>query len=207
MSQDEANANEQSAARTPLKVAIIAGSTRPGRKADTVARWAYGLAAQRDDATFEVVDIVDYALPLFDEPVPPMAGRYMHPHTQKWAAKIESFDAFVFVTPEYNHSIPGALKNAIDFLFAEWNDKAAGFISYGFNGGFRASEHLRVIAGELKLATVRSSVALTFGEDFQGYTDFTPRSIHEGYVSNLLDEIVAWGKALRTVREATSAAA
>lgn len=136
----------------PLRVAIIAGSTRPGRKAGTVARWVHGIAARRDDAAYEVVDLADYGLPLLDEPVPPMAGRYQHPHTLKWAATVASFDAYVFVTPEYNRSVPGALKNALDYLFAEWNDKAAGFVGYGFHGGVHAIEHLRLILGELKIA-------------------------------------------------------
>lgn len=184
-----------------LKVAIIVGSTRPGRKADAVARWVYGIATPRDDATFEVVDVADYALPHFDEPVPPLAGQYSRPHTLRWAAKIGSFDAYVFVTPEYNHSTSGVLKNAIDFLFAEWNDKAAGFVSYGVEGGTRATEHLRLIMGELKVADVRSGVALSFTDDFQDYTEFTPSPPREASVTAMLDELVAWGAALRTVRE------
>jgi Predicted flavoprotein len=186
---------------TPLKVAIIAGSTRPGRKSDAVARWVHDLAVRRDDATYEIVDICDYGLPLFDEPMPPMAGQYSQPHTQKWAATIDSFDAYVFVTPEYNRSTSGALKNAIDFLYAEWNDKAAGFVSYGVAGGRHAVEHLRLILGELKVADVRSPVALSFGDDFQGYTEFTPRQSQEGHVNTMLDELVSWGSALRALRE------
>lgn len=190
----------------PLKVAIITGSTRPGRKSDTVARWVQEIAAQRDDATFEIVDLADYALPVFDEPIPPMAGRYTNPHTQKWASAIASYDAFVFVTPEYNRSAPGALKNALDYLFAEWNDKVAGFVSYGFAGGIRAVEHLRLVLNELKTATVRTSVSLVFGEDFEGYSTLKPRESQAGTVTTMLDEVVAWGKALRTVRTATAPA-
>ncbi len=100
-----------------LKIAIIIGSTRPGRKAEAVARWVYDIAAKRSDASFEVVDIADFDLPLLDEPIPPIMNQYSKPHTKAWAAKIASFDAFVFVTPEYNHSTSGALKNAIDFLY------------------------------------------------------------------------------------------
>ena len=123
-----------------LKVGIIVGSTRPGRKAEAVARWVHEIALKRTDADFEVVDIEDFNLPLLDEPIPPSMGQYSKPHTKAWAAKIDSFDAFVFVTPEYNHGTSGALKNAIDFLFAEWNHKAAGFVSYGGGGGLRAVE-------------------------------------------------------------------
>ena len=141
-----------------LKVAIIIGSTRPGRKADAVARWVHDIATKRTDAAFELVDIADFDLPLLDEPMPPSMGQYAKPHTKAWAAKIASFDAFVFVTPEYNHSTSGALKNAIDFLFREWNDKAAGFVGYGSAGGARAVEQLRLVMGELKVADVRAQV-------------------------------------------------
>jgi NAD(P)H-dependent FMN reductase len=106
-----------------ISVGIIIGSTRPGRKGPSVARWVHAIAATRDDAVFEIVDIADYDLPHLDEAIPPMMGRYSRPHTSEWSRKIAGFDAYVFVTPEYNHSTSGALKNAIDFLFAEWNDK------------------------------------------------------------------------------------
>ena len=100
-----------------LKVAVILGSTRPGRNGEAVAQWVYETAKKRsNDAEFEYVDIKDFDLPLLDEPVPPSQGQYNKDHTKTWSAKIESFDAFIFVTPEYNHGIPGALKNAIDFL-------------------------------------------------------------------------------------------
>src|ERR1051325_8788011 len=114
-----------------LKIAVIIGSTRPGRVGESVAKWVYELAKKRTDAEFELVDIADYNLPLLDEPVPPSMGQYSHEHTKKWAAKIASFDAYVFVTPEYNHGISGALKNALDYLYREWNNKVAGFVSYG----------------------------------------------------------------------------
>src|SRR5262245_60964769 len=134
-----------------LKVAIILGSTRPGRNGEAVAKWVLDNASRRTDATFELVDLKDFNLPLS-----PVLGRYSQPHTKAWAAKIAEFDAFVFVTPEYNHGIPGALKNAIDFLFREWNDKAAGFVSYGGHAnGSRAVEQLRLVMGELRVADVR----------------------------------------------------
>ena len=120
-----------------LKLAIIIGSTRPGRVGEAVGRWVHEIAQKRSDATFELVDIKDFNLPLLDEPVPPSMGKYSQEHTKKWAAKIAAFDGYVFVTPEYNHGINGALKNAIDFLFAEWNNKAAGFVGYGSAGIFR----------------------------------------------------------------------
>jgi NAD(P)H-dependent FMN reductase len=183
-----------------LKVAIIIGSTRPGRKGDTVARWVYDIAAKRTDASFEVVDIAAFDLPLLDEAVPPSLHQYENPHTKTWAAKIEAFDAFVFVTPEYNHSTSGALKNAIDFLFREWNDKAAGFVGYGGVGGARAVEHLRLIMGEIKVADVRAQVALSLYTDFENFTAFKPGPHQEPAVNAMLDDLIPWARALQTLR-------
>src|SRR5258705_2307943 len=143
-----------------IKIAVVTGSTRPGRNNDAVARWVFDIAKKRADAEFELVDIADYELPLLDEHMPPMFGQYSHAHTKAWAAKIASFDAYIFVTPEYNHGISGALKNAIDYLFREWNDKACGIVSYGGIGGARAAEQLRLVMGELMVADVRAQVML-----------------------------------------------
>ena len=183
-----------------INVGIIVGSTRPGRKADAVARWVHEIAKKRSDASFEVVDIADFKLPLLDEPMPPAMGQYANPHTKAWAARIAGFDAFVFVTPEYNHSTSGALKNAIDFLFKEWNDKAAGFVGYGAAGGTRAVEHLRLVMGEVKVADVRAQVALSLFSDFENYVTFKPAPHQERTVTAMLDDLVAWGGALKTMR-------
>ena len=174
-----------------LKVAIIIGSTRPGRKAEAVARWVDDIAARRRDASFEVVDIAAFDLPLLDEALPPMMNQYSKPHTRAWAEKIATFDAFVFVTPEYNHSTSAALKNAIDFLYREWNDKAAGFVGYGSTGGTRAVEHLRLVMGEIKVADVRAQVALSMYTDFENFSTFTPRPQQEAAVNAMLDDLVA----------------
>ena len=117
-----------------LRIAIILGSTRPGRKGKPVARWVHDQARQRNDAEYELVDIAEFDLPLLDEPIPPSQNKYSKDHTKRWAAKIATFDGFVFVTPEYNHGTSAALKNAIDYLYKEWNDKAAAFVSYGSAG-------------------------------------------------------------------------
>jgi NAD(P)H-dependent FMN reductase len=183
-----------------LKLGIIVGSTRPGRKAEAVARWVHEIARKRTDAEFEVVDIQDFNLPLLDEPVPPSMGQYSKAHTKAWATKIDSFDAFVFVTPEYNHGTSGALKNAIDFLFAEWNNKAAGFVGYGSVGGVRAVEHLRLVMAEVQIATVRNQVALSLITDFENFTTFRPDPRHEKSVDAMLDQVLAWGGALRPLR-------
>jgi NAD(P)H-dependent FMN reductase len=183
-----------------LKVAIVTGSTRPGRQNEEVARWVHRLAMQRNDAAFELVDFADYKLPLLDERIPASLGRYEHQHTKQWAETIDSFDAYVFVTPEYNHSTSAALENAIDFLYREWNNKAAGFVSYGATGGTRAVEHLRLILAGLMMATVRAQVMLSLFTDFEQFTTFTPDPRHEREVHTMLDQLVAWGYALRTVR-------
>jgi len=183
-----------------LKIAIIVGTTRPGRKADTVARWVFDIAARRGDASFEIVDIADFELPLLDEALPPSMGQYSQPHTKAWAQKIARFDAFVFVTPEYNHSMSGALKNAIDFLFREWNDKAAGFVSYGSVGGARAVEQLRLVMGELKVADVRAQCALSLFTDFENFTTFKPQPRQEAAVEAMLGDLIPWGRALQAMR-------
>lgn len=183
-----------------IKIGIVIGSTRPGRKAEAVAKWVHGIAAKRSDAQYEVVDIAAFNLPLLDEPVPPSMGQYSKEHTKRWAAKIAEFDGYVFVTPEYNHATSGALKNAIDFLFAEWNNKAAGFVGYGSLGGARAVENLRLIMGELKIADVRQAVHLSLFTDFENFAAFKPAAMHEKTVGTMLDELVSWATALKTVR-------
>ena len=185
-----------------IKIAIIIGSTRPNRNGEAVGRWTYDLARKRTDAQFELVDLKEINLPLLDEPVPPAMGQYSKPHTKSWATKIDAFDGFVFVTPEYNHSTSGALKNAIDYLFREWNNKAAGFVGYGSAGGVRAVESLRLVMGELKVADVRSQVMLSMYTDFENFTTFRPQENQEKSVHAMADEVVAWGGALKGMREA-----
>lgn len=184
-----------------LKIGIIMGSTRPGRNGEAVARWVYDQARQRRDIEVELVDLKDFNLPLLDEPRPISLGQYAHEHTKSWSAKVASFDAFIFVTPEYNHGPSGALKNAIDFLYNEWNNKAAGFVGYGSAGGTRAVEQLRQIMAELQVADVRAQVQLSLFTDFENFSTFKPASMHEEYLQTLLDQVVAWGRALKALRE------
>jgi NAD(P)H-dependent FMN reductase len=186
-----------------LRIAIVVGSTRPGRKADAVARWVQQLASTRNDAEYDVVDLADHNLPLLDEPVPPTRGRYQHAHTKAWSRVVDSYDGFVFVTPEYNHSTSGALKNALDYLYREWNNKAAGFVGYGTAGGARAVEHLRLVMGELQVADVRVQVALSLRTDFENFTTFAPAAHHERTVHAMLDQLVAWSGALQPLRATT----
>ena len=188
------------------RIAIIIGSTRPGRKAESVARWVHTQAATRDDANFELVDLADYNLPHLDEPVAAaMCSDYTHPHTRAWAAAINSYDGYIFVTPEYNHSTTGVLKTAIDYLYSEWHNKAAGFVGYGLAGGTRAVEHLRLIMGELQVADVRAQVALSLSADFDG-AHLQPGEHQSQILHTMLDQVVAWSGALKTLRPAVVAA-
>ncbi|MFJ4845750.1 MULTISPECIES: NADPH-dependent FMN reductase [unclassified Streptomyces] len=186
------------------RIAVILGSTRPGRNGAAVAEWVYDNAAARNDAEYELVDVEDLGLPLLDEQVPPSMGHYSRPHTQAWAERVASFDGFVFVTAEYNHSIPGALKNAIDFLYAEWNNKAAGFVAYGSAGGTRAVEHLRLVMAEVQVATVRGQVALSLFHDFVDMSRFEPGPRRAQELAVVLDQVVAWSKALAPLRQVSA---
>jgi NAD(P)H-dependent FMN reductase len=176
-----------------MRIAVILGSTRPGRRSEGVAQWVLNVANARSDASFELIDLAEVNLPLLDEPVPAIFGEYQHAHTRAWASLIAPYDGFVFITPEYNHSFSAALKNALDYLYAEWNDKAAGFVGLGGNGGLRAVEQLRLVLAELKVATVRTQVALGRGELQEGLKQ-------DEQLNAMLDELVAWASALRSVR-------
>ena len=189
------------------RIGIILGSTRPNRNGEQVAKWVYDIASRRSDAEFELVDLRDYPLPHLDEPLPPSMGQYQNEHTRQWADKIASFDGFVIVTPEYNHSTSGVLKNAIDFLYAEWNNKAVGFVSYGGVGGARAAEHLRLVAAELQMADVRQQVALSLLTEFENFSVFKPGDYNAAALDTLLDQVVAWSTALAPLRQPAAATA
>ena len=185
---------------TTPKIAIIMGSTRPGRNGEAVANWVYDQASKRDDAQFELIDVLDYQLPLLDEPMPTSFQQYQRDHTKAWSQKIAGFDGYVFVTPEYNHGVPAAMKNAIDFLYNEWNNKAAAFVSYGKDSGVRSVEHLRLTMVELQIANVREQVTFNLFTDFENWTTFRPAGNQEEALTSQLNQLVAWSKALRTVR-------
>lgn len=183
-----------------LKIAIILGSTRPGRNGKAVADWVHDQAAQRTDADYQLIDLLDHPLPFLDEARPPSMGQYEGEHTKAWAATIEPFDGFVFVTPEYNHSTSSVLKNAIDFLYGEWNNKAAAFVGYGSLGAARAIEHLRAISAELQIADVRQQLSFSLFTDFQNFTTFAPGPQFEPAAVTMFDQLESWSRALKTVR-------
>ncbi len=179
---------------TNLNIGIILGSTRDGRVSPQVGAWVKELADQRGDATYTVIDIADYKLPLLGEPGSDASG------AAAWSEIVGKQDGFVFIVQEYNHSITGALKNALDFLREEWNNKAAGIVSYGSVGGARAAEHLRGILGELSVADVRVHPALSLFTDFENGTDFKPQEVQASSVNQMLDQVIPWATALKTIR-------
>lgn len=183
-----------------VRIAIIIGSTRPARKGATIARWVHEIAKQRSDAEYELIDIKDYELPLLDEPMPAAMNQYTQPHTRRWSEKIAAYDGFVFVTPEYNHGTSAALKNALDYLYKEWANKACGFVGYGGAGGARAIEQLRAIVSNLDLADVRSAVSFMLAHDFENMSVFRPGAHQEKAVNDMLDQVVAWTTALKPLR-------
>jgi NAD(P)H-dependent FMN reductase len=183
-----------------LKIAIILGSTRPGRNGEAVAQWVLEQAQGRSGADYELVDLADFPMPLFDEAVPPSFGQYAGAHTIEWAQKVADYDGYVFVTPEYNHSIPASLKNALDYVYAEWNDKAAALVGYGSLGGARAVEHLRGIASELQLAHVRQSLGFSLFTDFENFSTFTPGPQHQAAAATMFDQLERWATAMKAVR-------
>ena len=185
-----------------LKIAIILGSTRPGRNGKAVADWVFDKAQARIGADYDLIDLADHPLPHMDEPMSPMLGQYAGEHTKAWAATIAPYDGFVFVTPEYNHSTSGVLKNAIDYLYAEWNNKAAAFVSYGSVGGARAVEHLRAVCSELQIAHVRQQLSFSMFTDFEAFTTFRPvAAIHDDAAAVMFDQLEAWAAALKPLRK------
>ena len=188
-----------------MKIGIMIGSTRPGRRGEQVAKWVHEVASRRGDAEFEVIDLLDHPLPYLEEPVMP-PGRHRDERAKAWADTIASFDGFVMVTPEYNHAMPGVLKNAIDHLNVQWYNKAVGFVSYGGVGGARAVEQLRLICGALQMADVSPQVALSLMTEFENYTVFKPGDYNVAALDTLLDQVVAWSSALAPLRTAVPVA-
>ena len=189
-----------------LRIGIILGSTRPGRRGEQIASWVLDTARTHGGADYELIDLAHHGLGNLDEGGNPTHQQYEHPHTRDWSALINGFDGFVFLTPEYNHSFPGALKNALDYIYREWNDKAAGIVSYGgWAAGVRAAEALRLVLAELQVATVRAQPAVPLIPVFSTGA-FVPTEGLDVAVRDMLDQVIAWSGALRCVREAKSEA-
>lgn len=185
---------------TPLKIAVVIASSRPNRVGPAVAAWVMEATAQRGDATYELIDLAEQDLPNLDEPQPASSGNYTKDHTKAWAQTVDRFDGFIIVTPEYNRSIPGQLKNAIDFLYAEWNDKAAGIVCYGSAGGLRAAEVLKVTLGEVQIATVRAQCAISIFDDMRDFTEMAPRDFQAKNLQETFRQTERWARALSSLR-------
>lgn len=176
-----------------LNIGIILGSTRQGRLSPQVGEWVKKIADARGDANYEIIDIADYKLPLLGE-------ADATEQATAWNTKLDTLDGFVFIVQEYNHSISASLKNALDYAREAWNNKAAGIVSYGSVGGARAAEHLRGILGELSVADVRVHPALSLFTDFENGTVFKPAELHLTNLNGMLDQVLAWSGALKTLR-------
>lgn len=187
------------------RIGIIIGSTREGRFGEKPAHWIYELARQRTDLSFELIDLRDHPLPFFNEAGAPAWGPVKNGAAQRWAAKLDTFDGLIVVTPEYNHGPSAVLKNAIDWAYKEFIRKPIAFVGYGGVGAARAVEQLRLVAVEMQMAPVRNAVHIGMVEFLgiwqQGKTfdDFP----HLAQAANgMLDDLAWWTKALKTAREA-----
>jgi len=193
-----------------LKIAIVIGTTRTTRFGHKPAQWVQDIAAQRDDIETEIVDLRDFPMPFFDEVASNAWAPSQNPVAQRWQKKVAEFDGYIFVTAEYNHSMPAVLKNALDYASPEWNKKAAGFVGYGGVGGSRAVEHLRLVAAELQLATIKNGVYIQ-GADFMAVwkdgKELKGITYLQAGVKDMLDQLAWWTRALKTARDQDQIAA
>jgi NAD(P)H-dependent FMN reductase len=183
---------------------VVVASTRPGRKGLAIAQWVQEQARAHGGFDVELVDLAEAGLPLSDEPNHPRLGQYVHQATKDWSATVTRGDAFVFVTPEYNHSFPAGLKNALDHLHAEWADKAAGLVSYGgVSAGLRAATALKPVLAALRMHPVPEAVSIPFFPQFLDEAGvFTGNAELEAGSKAMLDELLRVTGALRTLRAA-----
>ena len=184
-----------------LRVGVIAGSIRPGRQSKTVAEWV--CADPIPFLDLHLIDLAEVGLPLLCEPAPAAVGQYQQPSTRSWSRLADTFDAFVLVTPEYNHSTSPALKNALDHLYREWRDKPVAFVGYGLDGGTRAVEHLRAITAELGMAGIGPQVAISLRADYAD-GQLQPRSFQSEARRRMLDQLARWAAALHALRLRTT---
>lgn len=173
-----------------MKIGIIIGSIREGRLGEAVAHWVWDAARERGDAEYELIDLKSFGVPLMTaETVPGMANKqYEHEAVTAWSQAIDSCDGFVFITPEYNHGVPGGFKNAVDSLAGEWFGKAVAFVSYGADGGVRAVEQWRQVVGNFNMHAVRQQVSLSLFTEF-GESGLALEERREGELSTLLDQL------------------
>jgi NAD(P)H-dependent FMN reductase len=181
---------------------IIIGSTRPGRVSPAIAAWITQRAEEHGGFDVQVTDLAELDLPMFNEPNHPRLKQYVHQHTKEWGELVESSDAFVFITPEYNYAFNAALKNAIDYLHAEWQHKAAGIVSYGgVAAGARATQMLKQVLTALKIMPVPEAVNIPFVREYLDEDGrFKPTEVMEAAATAMLDELLRWTESLRPLR-------
>jgi NAD(P)H-dependent FMN reductase len=187
-----------------LKIAIILGTTRRTRFADRPAKWLLDMAAARDDATFELVDLRDYPMPFFEDETSPARKPPNDENARRWGQKMAEYDGFIFITAEYNHSISGVLKNALDYAYNEFVRKPATFLGYGGVGAARAVEQLRLILAEMQVASLKHAVhinGLEFLGMLRGGKDFSDYPYLAETVPPMLDNLVWWARTLKVGRE------
>jgi NAD(P)H-dependent FMN reductase len=188
-------------------ISVIVGSTRQGRFSEKPAQWIFEHLRKRKEIEARLLDLRDFPMPFFDQAVPPsMPGRPPYPNevVQKWTAQIGASDGFVVVTPEYNYGTSAVLKNAIDWVYPEWNRKAAAFVSYGSAMGARAVQQLRETAIEVQMAPIRSSVPLpvaTLWAHFQGGDVNQGLAELDQQAAAMIDDLLWWTSALKTARQ------
>jgi NAD(P)H-dependent FMN reductase len=184
------------------KLQIIIASTRPGRVGLPVGQWVRDRAVEHGAFDVEVVDLAVLNLPFMDEPNHPRLRQYTHQHTREWSAKVDGADAFIFVTPEYNHGMNAPLKNAIDYLNIEWHYKPVGIVSYGgVSGGTRAAQMIKEVIAVLKLVALSEAVNIPFVQQFMSdENQFEPNEVTKKAMTLVLDELVRWEAALRPLR-------
>lgn len=187
-----------------INIGIVTGSIRETRVNLQVAEWVKSFADNKEmeEVNFEILDIKETGLANFNETVPPlMAETYSTEAQTSWSEKVKKMDGFIFITPEYNKNISSALKDHLDYLGKEWHHKGAGIVSYGSTLGIAASIALRSTLSNLKLAVVEPQGAFSLFNDFENMTTFKPMTVHNVRFSEMIDDVVAWSAALKTVRE------
>jgi NAD(P)H-dependent FMN reductase len=187
----------------PFRLAVVICSTRPGRLGAPVANWVFGHAKSHASFTSELVDLAEMSLPVFDEPHHPRLKKYTHEHTKKWSALVESFDAFVFVTPEYDFSMPASLLNALQFLFSEWQHKACAFVSYGgVSGGLRGVQMSKQVTTALSMMPLSEAVALPFFTKQIADGVFKPEESQNTSCVTMLNALAKWTTTMKPLRAA-----
>lgn len=187
-----------------LKIGVILGSTRDTRFADKPAKWFMELANQRDDMTFELLDLREYDLPFFNEVASNIAAPTQNEEGLRWQKKIAEFDGYVIITPEYNHAPPAVLKNALDYAYVEWVRKPVAFVGYGAVGAARAVEQLRLIVANMQMTPITASVHIQGGdfmEALQGNKALEDLDYLPPLVTKMLDDLAWWSTALKEARE------